>query len=143
MAFDALVGRTKQISKASWSLADCAAPGTSNGRFFVNYHKGYLPGTVIVTTSEGPDGGEDLAFVLNSFEQDGAMGTVYTELSGEGRYAYSAAGRHAQPLSSFEIRRVGGTNFNRLSTKIETLDSELGECKITNLNHIESLLASH
>jgi len=139
LALDAFVARTNQLKSATWRLADCDVKNDPSSSVVISYRVGFIPGTIVATSSVGPSG-EVVAYVLSSVEKQGAMGTSYTSLKGKGAYSYSAAGRHTRPLNQLTVAHSNVSNTDRIITGESNLDDNLGQCAISNLWHVEKLL---
>lgn len=138
-ALNALVARSARLQRSTWRLADCVAQGFDSGRFTLDYTEGFVRGTIIVRSNVGPNAGS-VAYVLSSFAQEGAAGSFYTTLGGEGAYSYSAAGRHSHKLGDLVLRHSNLTGSDSIETGESILDESLGTCLVTNLRHAQSLL---
>lgn len=137
---DTLVARSAEVQRSMWRLADCALSAGEESRLTLDYSAGFKPGTIILRSSPGPQG-ETLAYVFSGFAEEGAAGTLYTSLQGQGAYSYSALGRHSQALGPLVIAKSNITGRTQVVTGEEPLDSSLGECAISNLWHVKRLLS--
>lgn len=137
---DTLVARSAEVQRSVWRLADCALSGGEESRLTLDYTAGFATGTIILRSSPGPQG-ETLAYVMSGYVEEGAAGTTYTSLQGQGAYSYSALGRHSRALGPLVLAKSNITGGIQIFTGEELLDSSLGECVVSNLWHVKRLLS--
>jgi len=140
VALNALVARTKELRSASWDLATCMFKNA--GEVLVQYHTGFIPGTIIATSTEGPNH-RMLSYIFSSVEKQGAMGTSYTTLEGTGMVSYWDHVYKPMSLGNLTIAHNKITDIHRIQTGQSFIDDAVEQCTINNQWHIEKLLTKN